>query len=111
MNEVTIDRRCYERFMARFPAKFKDSRGGFGTDVFLRDVSAEGAKIVTKDRLFLNDSVALQVQLSDHFDPMTLRGQVVWLRHHNPSQWEIGLRFFKVHFMGIQRLYKFCEED
>jgi len=58
-------RRLFERFQSRFPVKFKDSRHDFGTDVYLRNISAEGAKIATREQLYLNDSVCLEVELSD----------------------------------------------
>ena len=51
------ERRIFERFPSRYPAKFKDARNGFGTDVYLRDASAGGVKITTKERLYLNDNI------------------------------------------------------
>jgi len=72
------NRRLYERFQSRFPVKFKDTRSDFGADVLLRDFSAEGAKITTREQLYLNDSVSLEVELPDGKKPMTIRGEVIW---------------------------------
>ena len=72
------ERRTFDRFQARFPTKFKDTRGDFGNDVFLRDASANGVNILTKDSLFLNDRIALEVELPDGNDPLVLSGRVMW---------------------------------
>ncbi|HNV23453.1 MAG TPA: PilZ domain-containing protein [Candidatus Omnitrophota bacterium] len=101
-----LDQRLFERFPARFPAKFKDTREDFGSTVQLRDASAEGARIVSKERVYLNDSLSLEVELPDGHAPMTLRGQVVWVKN-NTESWDVGLKFFKTSLMPLSRLYKF----
>ena len=104
MNE---ERRVFERFSARFPAKFKDSRNEYGTDVFLRDASASGAHIITTERMFLDDPVALEVEVPDGSTPMVLRGRVAWSKPSNAAMWDIGLQFARVNFMQMHRLFKF----
>ncbi len=99
------ERRIYERFPARFPAKFKDARGDFGQDVFLRDASASGLNILTKERMFYNDKVAIEIELP-HSSPMVLTGKVVWSKPANSTIWESGLNFDQVNFMKIQRLFQ-----
>jgi len=99
-------RRLFERFSSRFPVKFKDTRHSFGTDVHLRNVSAEGAKIVSRERLYLNDSVSLEVALPDGKDPMTMRGEVVWAKKQDSEAWDVGLKFYKVVFMNMWRIHK-----
>lgn len=109
MNEVIRkdDRRLFERFVARFPAKFKDDRYKHGEKVYLRDASAFGAQIVCKERLFLHDKVALEVQLPDGQSPMSLRGEVVWAKKATPRIWDIGVKFHKIELLRMARLYKF----
>ena len=99
------ERRTFERFPARFPVKFKDAREGFGTNVFLRDASAEGARLTTQEHLFLNDSVSLEVQLPDGKGPLTLKGQVMWTKNKEPNIWDVGLRFHKTDLMNMWRVY------
>lgn len=101
------DRRLFERFSARYPARFKDERELFGENVYLRNASAFGAQIATKDRLFLNDKIVLEVELPDGMDPMDLRGEVVWIKKTAPNFWDIGLKFHKVELLRMARLYKF----
>jgi len=103
------NRRLYERFQSRFPVKFKDTRNDFGTDVLLCDFSAEGAKISTREQLYLNDSVSLEVELSDGKKPMKIRGEVIWTIKQNVKMWDVGLKFHKVVLMDLWRIYKSAE--
>ena len=103
--------RIFERFPSRFPAKFKDTRAGFGTDVYLRNASAGGVRITTKERLYLNDSITLEVELPDGKGSMTIRGEVVWVKSKNAEMWDVGLKFHKIVLMDMWRSYKFTEPD
>jgi hypothetical protein len=101
--------RLFDRFPSRFPARFKDTRNDFGTDVYLRNASAGGVRITTKERLYLNDNVALEVDLPDGKSAMTLRGQVVWVKSKGDDIWDAGLKFHKITLMDMWRPYKFNE--
>lgn len=103
------ERRIFKRFSARFPVKFKDAREEYGTEVFLRDASAEGIRIMTKERFFLDDQLDLEVELPDGGEPMVLSGHVVWVKFMNLSLWDIGVRFPQVKFLKMQRLFKLAE--
>ena len=105
------DQRLYERFSSRFPIKFKDTRNDFGTKVHLSNVSAEGAKITSYEQLYLNDSVSLEVELSDSKGPMTMRGEVVWIEKQDNEIWDVGIKFHKVVFMNLWRIYKSAETN
>lgn len=106
---INSDRRIFERFSAKFPAKVKDSRGDYGTGISLRDASAQGLKLTSKERLYLNDSVILDVKLPDSDVPLTLKGQVVWARAGALDVWDIGIRFHEIKFIHLSRLYQFIE--
>ena len=101
------DRRIFERFHARFPAKLKDTRDEFGTSIFLHNASAQGARLFSKERVYLNDSVSLEVKLPDNNYPMNLRGQVVWAKNTESNTWDIGIKFHTISLMHMARLYKF----
>src|SRR5271170_6149661 len=94
--QVTEERRLFERFSARFPVKFKDAREDYGADVFLRDASAQGIRILTKERFFLDDQLSLEVELPDGGEPMVLSGRVVWVKLLNLSLWELGVQFAEI---------------
>ena len=111
MIETADNRRTFARFSARFPVKFRHSREDFGTEVFLRDASAEGVKFSTKQRLFLHDSVSLEVKLPDGAQPMLLNGRVVWVKEKEHQLWDVGLQFHKVQLMRMRRIFHLTEES
>ena len=102
------ERRTFERFLARFPTKFKDTRDDYGTDVFLRDASASGARIITRDRFYPEDPIALEVEVPDGGTPMILRAKVVWSKPANAAMWDAGLLFSEIKFVKMSRLMKFA---
>jgi hypothetical protein len=104
--ENVQERRVFQRFPARFPAKFKDSRDDFGTRVALRNASAEGAHIISRDRLYLHDRVSLEVELPDGHAPMVLKGEVVWAHPEPADCWDAGIRFHAVDLVHMSRMYR-----
>ena len=105
-NPSEENNRIFDRFPSRFPAKFKDSRNDFGTDVYLRNASAGGMRIATKERLYLNDNVTLEVDLPDDKGVMTVRGEVAWVKNKDANMWDVGLRFHKIVLMDMWCIYK-----
>ena len=103
------ERRIFERFSARFPIKFKDAREDYGTEVFLRNASAQGMRILTKERFFSGDRLSLEVEVPDGGDPMILSGRVIWVKLLNLSLWDLGVQFTTVNFLKMQRLFKLAE--
>ena len=100
------EKRIFERFPARFPARLKDSKDEFGNRIFLRNVSAQGAKISTTDRFFLKDDLAVEIELpGDEY--FTLRGQVVWAFRHENNIWDFGLMFPVINLLHMSRLLKY----
>ena len=105
---IMEDRRIFERFIARFPVRFRDSQKGYGSNVSLRNASALGVQITTKEQLFVNDSLTLEIELPDCKQPMTLKGQVVWAAHDSESGMnDVGVKFHTVDLVHMSRLYQF----
>lgn len=104
----TIDRRLFDRFPARFPSKFRDTSLDFGMDVFLKDVSATGLRLTTRQKMFLDDVVSVEVQMPDGLDPVVLNGRVRWIHQVMTELWEIGVEFHRVDFMRMHRLVRYA---
>jgi len=107
MKSQIEDRRVFERFSARYPAKFKYARADFGANLLLRDVSAGGARIVSKEKISMNDKIDLEVELPDGRSPLNLSGKVTWTKPGAPGEWDAGIQFDKMRLMQLQRIYKF----
>jgi hypothetical protein len=108
--ENVFERRVFERMPARFPTRFRDSSPDFGSDVFLKDVSASGAQITTKEQFYLEDVVSLEILLPDGLDPVLLSGRVRWVRQIAPRIFDVGIEFHKVDLIRLRRLVKFSIE-
>jgi hypothetical protein len=103
--DIEKDKRIFQRVSARFPIKFKHERDDFGTNVFLRDASAQGLRLTTKKRMYLHDSVSLLVNLPDGKAPLSVNGRVVWTKTRGPDLWDVGLEFHKINFMNLHRIF------
>jgi Tfp pilus assembly protein PilZ len=108
-SSVVNERRVFDRFPARYPAKIKDSRYQYGQKVSLRNASAEGSALITKDKFYLNDSLTLEVKLPDKDFPMTIKGQVIWVKDGSAGMWEVGLKFHDIDLVYMSRLYELHE--
>ncbi len=104
----TFERRLFDRFEARFPARFRDTSIDYGTDVFLKDVSGTGVHITTRQRMFIDDIISLEVKMPDGLDPVLLNGRVRWVHQVMGDVWEVGVEFHKVDFMRMHRLVRYA---
>jgi Tfp pilus assembly protein PilZ len=104
--QETEDNRIFDRFSVRFPAKLKDSREEYGEKIHLKDASAEGLRIFSKDRFYINDSVSLEIKLPQHKNPVNLHGEVIWTKRTDADIWDIGLKFHRIDLFGMSRLYE-----
>lgn len=105
-----FERRLFDRFEARFPTRLRDTSVDYGTDVFLKDVSGTGANITTRQRMFIDDMISLDVKMPDGLDPVVLNGRVRWV-HQDPAPggiWNVGVEFHKVDFMRMHRLVRYA---
>ena len=106
------ERRMFERFNAQLPTKFNDSDAAYGSDVFLRDFSASGARLHTRERFLIDDMLSLQLDIPDGRDPLPVNGRVRWIRPRASSMYEVGIEFHKIQLMKMHRLVKFaCEVE
>ena len=101
------ERRLFERFSTRFPTRFKDFRHDFGVMVYLRDASASGMRITTRERMFLDDPISIEVQIPDGGTPLLLSGRVAWSKPVSPNMWDVGLNFPKINLLKMSRLMKY----
>ncbi|VAW12892.1 hypothetical protein MNBD_BACTEROID05-1263 [hydrothermal vent metagenome] len=103
------DNRLFDRFSARFPAKIKDSRNDYGTGISLRDASAQGVRVTSNQQFYLNDSLIFDIKLPDSDMPLTLKGQVVWVKKGSMNVWDVGIKFHEIRLIHLSRLYHLIE--
>lgn len=105
------ERRQFQRFVSRLPAKFKDAREDYGKDLHLRDFSAYGARLTSREHLYLDDNITVEVEIPDGKQPLVLRGRVVWVKGYEESRWDVGMEFHKLEFMRLSRLYELIHPE
>lgn len=104
------ERRIFERFDTRFPAKLKDSREDYGEKLYLRNACAQGALLASKEHLYINDSLTLEVEVPKVPHPVTLRGRVMWVKKDHANFWEVGFKFHQISLMQLAKLYESATE-
>ncbi len=109
------DKRSFDRFSAKFPAKysyiFKGYSEEFGSRVHMCDASAEGVGLVSKEAKHPEELVAFEVKLPDGKSPMKLNGNVKWCQRRQDKSWDLGLKFCEISFMQMSRLYTAATEN
>lgn len=102
-----LERRLFERVSLRFPAKFSHLFDEFGKKVFVMNLSAQGANILSNEPLYKDQNVSIQVQVPG-VDPMEISGTVMWVRPKS-DLWDAGIRFHKIDLVRISRLYQYAD--
>ena len=94
-NEITKEKRQFQRFNAKFPIRYQIKRGGFFASALTADVSLSGTRL-NADRFFprgLNLNLQLNI-LSKIINPI---GKVIWsqpLPHSN--RYQMGIEFIEI---------------
>lgn len=101
------ERRLFERVPMRFPAKFNHLFDDFGNKVYVMNLSAQGANILSNEPLYKDQNVSFQVQIPGS-SPMDISGSVMWVRP-KADLWDAGIKFHKIDLVGISRLYKYAD--
>ncbi|MDP3143359.1 MAG: PilZ domain-containing protein [Candidatus Omnitrophota bacterium] len=99
------ERRMFDRLVARLPIRLFGSEQDFSTDVYLRDISASGAKLITRERLIPQEKINFWVQIPDGKDPLPLEGKVVWAKETERDVWDTGISFEKIRLMDLHRVF------
>ncbi len=105
----SAERRIFERVAMRFPAKFNHLFDDFGNKVFVMNLSAQGANILSNEPLYKEQNVSLQVQIPGA-SSMEISGTVMWVRPKS-DLWDAGIKFHKIDLVGISRLYKYADSS
>ena len=67
--------------------------------------------ISTTERLYINDSVSLEVELPDGKPPREIKGQVVWAKNSKTHMWDVGMKFHNISLINMSRLYMLAVDN
>jgi Tfp pilus assembly protein PilZ len=78
-------------------------------DIHSIDISRDGLGVISKHRISLNQTVAVEVELKEGQEPVFVLGQVKWIQAIGTSgNYRIGMKFIKVLSSGARsRLAKY----
>ncbi|MBF0483889.1 MAG: PilZ domain-containing protein [Candidatus Omnitrophica bacterium] len=107
MPEVNVENRIFERIPLFLPASFCAADPHVGDQVFVSDISSNGVRIKTQNRLFYGDNVSVDVQIPGQEIPVKVEGRVMWARIRGDHMWDVGLRFAKPLLVKMASLYNF----
>ncbi len=103
-NFAVLERREFERIDAKFPLRLDAAEQPFGADIYLRDFSAGGVKIISKRKLVTGEDVELWVDVPDGHGPAHFSGRVVWFKDVGKNVWDAGICFRHIKLMDCRRL-------
>lgn len=101
------ERRLFDRFVLRFPAKFNHVLDDFGRKVFVMNLSAQGANVLSNEPLYKDQDISFQVKIPEA-SPIEISGSVVWVKS-KVDLWNAGIKFHRIDLMRISRLYKYAD--
>lgn len=100
------DRRVFERFAAKLPARFFNLRHNRESTGYTQDVSAKGLGLVVQEELTPYTPLELWLDIPDKGDPLYTRGEVVWSSRMNSGSWRVGVNLDQADLMGMARILR-----
>ncbi len=102
----TKDRRIFERFSVRIPARFLGANSDKEKEAQTLDISAKGVGLVTNEQLRPNTILELWLHIPDKGQPLYARGQVVWSKTISQGEHQVGINLEKANLMGMSRILR-----
>ena len=104
--EKMEDRRIFQRFDVRFPAKLLDLTNGNEFHAEARDISAKGVGLAIKEDLPANTPLEAWLEIPDKREPLYARGMAVWSRQDGDTGYRIGMELERAELMGLSRILR-----
>ncbi len=105
------DNRIFHRFPTNCSAKYKNSYDYTEGEVFLKDASAQGLRLVSKAPFYVNDYISFAIDVPHSSIPLSVRGEVVWSKKEMDQYWNIGVKLKRTRFVEMSRLFDDIEAD
>lgn len=99
------ERRIFERIEAKYPLSLNSAEEPFDAGTYLRDISAGGAKVITKHKLGIFNNIEFWVGVPDGHGPLHFSGRIVWQKDVGKNVWDAGICFNHVRLMEFRRLF------
>ena len=100
------DRRIFERFHVNLPVRFLDTGSSQENCGRIFDISAKGIGLVTKEKLPVNTSLEMWLEVPDKGEPLYSRGEIVWSKSSGLNENRSGVSLEKADLMGLGRVLR-----
>ena len=103
------DRRIFDRFEVDFSAEIKYPQVSEVVESDFAqccDVSAGGVGLYSDEALIPGANLELSLAIPDGHSPFRGLARVIWSKQVHENKWRSGLKFEKVDFMGIRRIFE-----
>jgi len=104
--EEMKDRRVFQRFNVKFPAKILDLINGNEMAAEACDISAKGIGLSLKEDLPANTPLEAWLEIPDKVEPFYARGIAIWSRQDGESGYRIGVDLERADLMGLSRILR-----
>lgn len=104
--EEMNDRRIFQRFDVRIPAKILDLNSGAEMVAETSDISAKGIGLMLKRRVAINTPLEAWLQIPDKGEPLYTRGITAWSKQEAEGDYRIGVELERADLMGLSRILR-----
>lgn len=100
------DKRVFERFSVNLPVRFLGSSANEEVRAQTQDISAKGIGLITRERLPVNSSVEMWLEIPDRGEPLYTRGEIVWSKSTGIEEYRSGINLEKADLLGLSRVLR-----
>ena len=100
------EQRMFSRFRVNFPARFRNLNVGKRGEGRCKDIGAGGVGIETNHELKPRTPLEVWIDIADGFDPINLKGRVVWSTKSSTENCRTGVVFDCPRLIAFSRVLK-----
>lgn len=100
------EQRMFSRFRVNFPARFRNLNVGKRGEGVCKDIGAGGVSIETAQALEPRAPLEMWLDVADGFDPINLKGRVVWSKMAGAENCRTGVVFDCPRLIAFSRVLR-----
>ncbi|MFC1646359.1 PilZ domain-containing protein [Candidatus Omnitrophota bacterium] len=104
--KASKEHRMFSRFRVNFPARFRNLNVGRRGEGVCDDIGAGGVRIKTNQAIEPRTPLEVWIDIADGFDPVNLKGRVVWSKKTDPENCRTGVVFDCPRLIAFSRVLK-----
>ncbi|MDD5006328.1 MAG: PilZ domain-containing protein [Candidatus Omnitrophica bacterium] len=104
------EQRMFSRFRVNFPTRFRNLNVGRRGEGKCTDIGAGGVGIETEQELEPRTPLEMWIDVSDGFEPINLKGRVVWSQKVGAENCRTGVVFDCPRLIAFSRVLKMLRQ-